>query len=180
MKDQGLTEIVLGEVFPLKQYVQPGDFTSAFLTASSFDVIISLTDLTEEEEYAIADEEFDVYIVDTDFGPFVVFQFGDGLRFDFSLNIHKMNQTSIPAWLQNPDETVRIYVLEGSDSVVKAVRFIPFKKMYDLKVSCMRQLERSKSEVDAFIHQVYAQYSIQDLIRNAQHHFIVPQAETTL
>ena len=52
--------------------------------------------------------------------------------------------------------------------------------MYDLKVSCMRQLERSKSEVDAFIHQVYAQYSIQDLIGNAQYHFVVPQTETSL
>ena len=180
MKKQGLTEIVLGERFPLTKYIQPGDFTSAFLTASSFDVIISLTDLTEEEEYAIADEEFDVYIVDTEFGPFVVFQFRNDLRFDFSLNIHKMDQAGIPAWLQNPDETVRIYVLEGNDSVVKAVRFVPFKRMYDLKVSCMRQLGKSKSEVDAFIHQVYAQYSIPDLIKNARYHFTVPPTETSL
>ena len=85
-----LPEIVLGEIFPLKKYIQPVDFTSAILTASSFDVIISLTDLTEREEYAIADEAFDVYIVDTDNGPFVVFKFGDELKFDFSLNILMM------------------------------------------------------------------------------------------
>ena len=180
MDNQDLTQIVLGEEFPLKQYVQLGDFTSAFLTSSSFDVIISLTDLTEEEEYAIADEEFDVYFVDTEFGPLVVFQFGDDLRFDFSLNIHKMNQAAIPAWLRDPDETVRVYVLEGSDSVVKAVRFVPFKKMYDLKVSCMRQLNKTKTEVDTFIHKVYAQYSIQDLINNAQYHFSVPATESSL
>ena len=172
--------VSLGEPFPWKQYIQPGDFTSAFLTAKSFDVIISLTDLTEEEEYAIADEEFDVYIVDTDYGPFMVFKFGEKLKFDFTLNIHKMDKASIPGWLQNEDETVTIYVLEGGNSVVKAIRFVPFKRMYDLKVSCMRQLDKSKEDVDAFIHKVYTQYSIQDLIRNAKYHFIVPEIEISL
>lgn len=173
-------EVALGKPFPWKQYIQPGDFTSAILTSAGFDVVISLTDLSESEEYAIADEAFDVYIVDTNYGPFMVFQFGNNLKFDFSLNIHKMNQAEIPAWLQNPEETIKIYVLEGSNSVVKAIRFVPFNKMYDLKVSCMRQMDKSKEEVDAFIHKVYAHYSITDLIQNAQYHFTVPPTEISL
>ena len=175
-----LQVVALGEPFPWKQYIQPGDFTSAILTSAGFDVVISLTDLSEDEEYAITDEAFDVYLIDTDYGPFMVFQFGQNLRFDFSLNIHKMNEAEIPAWLQNPEETIKIYVLEGSNSVVKAIRFVPFKMMYDLKVSCMRQMDKGKEEVDAFIHKVYAQYSITDLIQNAQYHFTVPPTETSL
>lgn len=174
LSNNPLNEIVLGKKFPLKKYIRPGDFTSAILTASSFDVIISLTDVTEQEEHAIADEEFDIYIVDTDYGPFMVFKFGENLKFDFSLNIHKMEQKSIPGWLQNPDETIHIYVLEGSNSVVKAIRYVPFVEMYNLKVSCMRQLSKGKASVDAFIQNVYARYSIPDLIRNAQYHFTVP------
>lgn len=180
MIDNLLNEIILGEKFPLKKYIRPGDFTSAILTASNFDVIISLTDITEQEEYAIAEEEFDIYIVDTDYGPFMVFKFGENLKFDFSLNILKMEQKSIPGWLQNPEETIHIYVLEGSNSVVKAVRFVPFTKMYDLKVSCMRQLSKDKASVDAFIQSVYARYSILDLIRKAQYHFTVPATELSL
>ena len=66
MIDNPFNEIILGEKFPLKKYIQPGDFSTVMLTASGFDVIISLTDITEQEEYAIADEVFDVYIVDTE------------------------------------------------------------------------------------------------------------------
>jgi len=179
--DNGLVyEIVLGEKFPFKKYIQPGDFNSAILTASSFDVVISLTDLTEKEEYAIADSAFEVYLIDTVYGPFIVFDFGGNLRFDFSLNILKMEQDSIPGWLHNPDETVHMYLLEGSDSVVKAVRFVHFDKMYELKSSCMRQLEKDKTMVDAFIHNIYSRYSITDLIRHAQYHFTVPETNVSL
>lgn len=172
--------VSLGKPFPWKQYIQPGDFTSAILTATSFDVVISLTGLTKQEENAMADEAFDVYIVDTDYGPFIVFQFGPNLRFDFSLNIHKMKRDAISSWLQNSGETIKLYVLEGKNSVVKAIRFVPFKKMYDLKVSCMRQLDKTKEEVDEFIYGVYNQYSITDLIRNAQSHFVVPKVGVSL
>lgn len=175
-----LDVIVLGEEFPNKEYIKPGDFTTAVLNESSFDVIISLTDITEQEERAIADEAFDIYIIDTESGPFMVFQFGKNLKFDFSLNILKMDQTKIPGWLQNPEETICIYVLEGSNSVVKAIRYVPFTKMYDLKVSCMRQMGKEKAEIDAFIQSVYARYSIPDLIRNASCHFTVPEVEASL
>ena len=180
MIDNPFNEIILGEKFPLKKFIQPGDFSTVMLTASGFDVIISLTDITEQEEYAIADEAFDVYILDTDFGPFMVFKFGETFRCDFSLNIHKMKQEYLSDWMQNPDETIHIYVLEGSNSVVKAVRFVPFTKMYDLKVSCMRQMSKDKASVEAFIQNFYARYSIPDLIRNAQYHFTVPATELSL
>ena len=177
---EGVSVVTLGKPFPWKEHVRPGDFTSAMLTATGFDVIISLIDLTEQEEYAIADEEFNVYIVDTDFGPFMVFQFGNNLKFDFSLNIHKMEQDAITPWLQNTEETIKIYVLEGRNSVVKAIRFVPFKRMYDVKVSCGRQLGKSKEEVDAFIHNVYAQCSIPDLMQSAQYRFTVPRTKASL
>lgn len=180
MIDNPFNEIILGKKFPLKKYIRPGDFTSAMLTANGFDVIISLTDITEQEEYAIADEAFDVYIVDTEYGPFMVFKFGESLKFDFSVNILKLEQDYIQDWLQNPDETIHIYVLEGSNSVVKAVRYVPFSKMYELKFSCLRQLKKDKESIDAFIQNVYARYSIPDLIRNAQYHFTVPATELSL
>ena len=180
MIDNPFNEIILGEKFPLKKYIQSGDFSTVMLTASGFDVIISLTDITEQEEYAIADEAFDVYIVDTEYGPFMVFKFGESLKFDFSLNILKLEKDYIQDWLQNPEETIHIYVLEGSNSVVKAVRFVPFFKMYDLKVSCMRQLSKDRASVDAFIQTVYVRYSIPDLIKNAQYHFTVPATEISL
>ncbi len=180
MIDNPFNEIILGEKFPLKKYIQSGDFSTVMLTASGFDVIISLTDITEQEKYAIADEAFDIYILDTDFGPFMVFKFGETFKCDLSINILKMKQEYLSDWLKNPEETIHIYVLESNNSIVKAVRFVPFAKMYDLKVSCMRQLSKDKANVDAFIQNVYARYSIPDLIRSAQYHFTVPATEISL
>ena len=180
MKYNDPFEIILGERFPLEQYLSPGDYSRAFFTASSFDVIISLTGLTEAEEMSIADEAFDVFIADTAYGPFVVFQFGKGLMFEFTLNIQKMEKTDVVEWLQNPDEVVHVYILEGSDSVVKAVRFVPFERMYDLKLSCSRQLDKDKNEIDAFIRSVNARFSLADLIGNAQYHFVVPKVSKRL
>lgn len=180
MKYNDPIEIVLGERFPLEQYLSFGDFSRAFFTASGFDVIISLTDLTKTEEMLIADEAFDVYIVDTDYGPFIVFQFGDGLAFEFTLNLMKMNQADIPMWLKTPDDVINLYVLEGTDNVVKAVRVVPFEGMTDLKVSCMRQLDKDKNSIDAFIRSVDSRYRITDLILNAQYHFRVPKVNTRL
>ena len=129
---------------------------------------------------SIADEAFDVFIVDSACGPFVVFQFGEGLMFEFTLNIQKMENADVFGWLQNPDAVVHIYILEGSDSVVRAVRVVPFEKMYDLKVSCMRQLDKDRASIDSFIRSVDSRYSLSDLIMNAQHHFRVPKVNTRL
>ncbi len=170
-----MQNVVLGEKFPLPQFIQPGDYSGAFLTASGFDVIISLTNITEREEIAIADEEFDIYMVDTDFGPFLVFKFGEELSFDFSLNILKMDRDRIPGWLNDPSSTITIYILEGRDSVVKAVRFVPFEKMAEFKESCRKQVGKTSQEVDFFIHRLYSRFHIADLIENASYHFTVPE-----
>ena len=176
----GITEIALGEPFPMKQYVQPGDFTRAFFTASSFNVIISLTNLTKKEESLIADKEFDIFIVDTDYGPFIVFRFGKELSFDFSLNIQKMNQSSVSSWLNSPDQAVTLYLLEGSDSSVKAVRLVHFEKMREIKESCVHQLNKTKEEIDSIIQMVNTRTSITDLIEEAQFHFVVPKVRYSL
>ena len=176
----GIIEVVLGEPFPMKQYVQPGDFTRAFFTASSFNVIISLTNLTKKEESLIADKEFDIFIVDTDYGPFIVFRFGKELSFDFSLNIQKMNQSSVSIWLNSPDQAVTLYLLEGSDSSVKAIRLVHFEKMREIKESCVHQLNKTKEEIDFIIQMVNTRTSITDLIEEAQFHFVVPKVRYSL
>ena len=66
---------------------------------------------------------------------------------------------------------------EGNDSSVKAVRFVPFEKMAELKASCEKQLKKTSQEVDFFIQRLYARFRIPDLIENASYHFTVPAAD---
>lgn len=51
--NRDLQPITLGDEFPYKDQVVPGDFTRPMLTAESIDVLISLSNLSSQEEKAI-------------------------------------------------------------------------------------------------------------------------------
>ena len=80
------SEFVIGKKFPLEGYNSLGDYIRIALNDTSFDVVISLSGLSVQEEKAIGDDEFEVYVAATDLVPFVIMKFGNVFRADMTIN----------------------------------------------------------------------------------------------
>lgn len=170
------SEIILGEKLPWPEYQKTGDYSTVVLNEDSFDVIISLCNLSEQEEYAIADEAFTVYITETEYAPFLVFKFGDVFKCDLTINLKKMNPDVVEYWFKSTSNNVTLYLLEGTTAEVRAVRMVPFMEMSALKQTCMSQFNRSKEEIDSYIHQTYNTRSVGELMSSASIRFDVPES----
>lgn len=172
------TEYVLGEKFPLEGYNQLGDHISVALNENSFDVVISLSDLSEQEERAIGDKEFEVFVIAVNYIPFIIMKFGDVFKADMTINVQKTNPDFQNIWFNSDIETVKIFLLEGNDATLKCIRTITFENMDFVKSICKKQLKLSKTDIDEYINYVYQQVSIEQMMQFAQVHFVVPAAIT--
>lgn len=177
---QSSKPITLGEKFPYSEQVVSGDFTRPMLTAESIDVLISLTNLSTDEEKAIGNNSFEIYIQETAMAPMVVLKFGEVFKCDFSLNLAKMDEDFVNIWLESDNRTMTIYLLEGTDSTVKTVRFVPFQNMKYLKQLCKRQLQFNPQEVDQWIMMCNSRYTNHDIIANARVREVIPAVEISL
>lgn len=173
---KSVQEFVLGEKFPLEGYNSLGDHANIALQESSFDIVISLTGLSDAEIEAIGDDEFDVYVAATDMVPFIVLKFGSTFKVDLTLNILKMKEEFMDSWFKSPNETVRLFLLEGGDGTLKCIRTFRFEHMKDIKYVCRKQLNATKMEIDNHIKSIYNQVNIEGLMMAAQVKFVVPAA----
>lgn len=168
------SEFVIGRKFPLEGYNSLGDYIRVALNNTSFDVVISLSGLSVQEEKAIGDDEFEVYVAATDLVPFVIMKFGNVFKADMTINIHKMNSEFRDTWLRSDVDTVRIFLLEGNDATLKCIRSFKFETIDFLKSVCGKQLTVSKADVDSHINAAYQQFPIEKMVRAAQVKFTVP------
>lgn len=172
----GSSEFVIGRKFPLEGYNSFGDYIRVALNDTSFDVVISLSGLSVQEEKAIGDDEFDVYVAATDLVPFVIMKFGNIFKADMTINIHKMNSEFRETWLRADVDTVRIFLLEGNDATLKCIRSFKFENIDFLKSVCVKQLAVSNADVDSHINAAYQQFPIEKMVQAAQVKFTVPAA----
>lgn len=170
------SEFVIGKKFPWEGYNSPGDYIRVALNDTSFDVVISLTGLSVQEERAICDDEFEVYVAATNLVPFVIMKFGNVFKADMTINIHKMNSEFQNIWFQSDVDKVRIFLLEGNDATLKCIRSFKFENINFLKSVCKKQLGVSKADVDSHINAAYQQYPIEKMMQAAQVNFSVPAA----
>ena len=170
----------IGEKFPMEGYNSLGDHISVALNSSSFDVVISLTGLSEQEIKAIEDDEFEVYIAATKLVPFIILKFGDVFKTDMTINIKKMNPNILNIWFESNVDTVNIFLLEGNDATLQCIRPFKFEHMDILKSICKKQLKNTMEEIDSHINAVYQEYSIDEIIQAAKVKFNVLGADTIL
>jgi len=173
-------DITLGKEFPYKEQIVPGDFCRPMLTAESIDILISLTNLSSQERKAIGDDAFEIFILETALAPMVVLKFGEVFKTDFSINLCKMDKDFLNIWFNSENETMTIYLLEGANSEVKNVRYVPFKNMKYLKSLCKRQLDFSPQEVDQWIAMCNSRYTTADLMNNAKVHEYIQEVTLSL
>jgi len=169
--------IAIGRKLPFAKDLVPGNVVRPELHAEGIDLVIALENLSREEKKAIADAAFDVYVLETALAPMIVFKFGEILKCDFNINLTKMNPEYIPIWLNSDCRTVKIYLLEGSDLTVRAIRLVSIESMPRIKHLCERQLELGMREVDEWITNCQHIYSIPSIIENAQIHELIPAVE---
>lgn len=172
------SEFVLGKKFPWKGYDIPGDHINVALFETSFDVVISLCNLSEQEKNAIGKKEFEVFITATEKVPFIIMKFGEVFKADMTINLMKMDSDFHDIWFKSSLDKVRIFLLEGNDATLQSIRTFNFLYTDFIKDICRNQQNFSKEEIDAHISNVYQQIPIDYLIQHAQAHFVVPAAIT--
>lgn len=155
----------LGKPFPEEQYISVEDRIIPRFTPASFDVIITLNNLTFEERKAIICEKFYVSIFVHKQIPFIVFDFGV-FKQNISLNIKKVLSFDIQDWIyDNQNTVINFYLLEPVTGNIINFRLIDFPLMTGLKYLLRLQLALSKEEIDKRIHDGEDKYSIHEMLQ---------------
>lgn len=187
-ESMNLDSFTIGEVFPWKEYAYPGDHVSPVLNAEGFDVVASFTDITEDEDEAFASSEIKVSLfVHNSVIPFIVFNYGDVARIQFSLNILKMKEGYRKLWIDNNDyNTVNVYLLEGRDATLVGIRRFSLNLMPEIRKAVAKELEFAqkgyldKDTIDSEIKRVESIVSVPQMEQFASHSEIVPRPEIEL
>ena len=92
-----ITSYSLGRPFPDERYISSQDSVVARITPHSFDVIVTLDNLTFEERKAMVSDKFYVSIFVHKQIPHVVFDFGV-YKCNVTINIQKINSVNQQDW----------------------------------------------------------------------------------
>lgn len=171
----------IGGVFPWKEYVYPGDHIVPDLNMKGFDVIASYTDLTPQEVQAFATSEIKVSIFDYLGMPFIIMNYDDVVRFQFSINIQKMKGWAREEWVNDKENGfVRVFLLESKDGTLRGIRHFELKMMPVIKRIVSMQLQMERDDIDGLIHVVEGQFDVQQMEVMAQYSEIVQRPEVEL
>ena len=152
----------LGQPFPEKRYISSGDCIVPRITPHSFDIIITLDNLTFEERKAITCNKFHVSLFVHKQIPHIVFDFGI-YKFNITLNIQKISSVNRQDWVYDEETTVKLYLLEPNTGNIINFRLFEFPLMKELKYLLRLQFPLSKETIDQRAHEAEKLYSIQEM-----------------
>lgn len=170
-----VASIVLGEKYP-GNIVLGEDYILPNITLEGLNILISLTQLDEDIEDSILDNQFNAFFVNLLGAPMVAFQFDCGISLDWSLNVMKVNEQYRQAWLNNRDTGIVIILVEAETGIVKGVRTCNLPLLNDVRGACKSQLDSSKEEIDSFINNLKSRFDTTNIIMSAQKCCIVQEA----
>lgn len=177
----GIETFTIGKVFPWKQYVYPGDHIVPDINMGGFDVIASLTDLTNQEKYAFGTSEIKVSIFEYSGVPFVIMNYDDIVRLQFSINIQKMKAEARQVWVEDKENSlVKVFLLESNDGTLQGIRSFNLKTMPVLKGILSQQLSEDKEEIDGKIRYGESLFEVRQMEVMAQYTEIIPRPEIEL
>ena len=175
-----MVSIVIGQPFPDARYISNFDRIVPRVNEHAFDIIITLNDITTLERWAIAEEQFEVFIFFFANIPHVVLRFADGNVFDFTINIRMVHSIPMGDWLRDKSETITIYLIEPGTGNVMNVRFFDFKNMTIFRNLLTFQFDVPAEEVPNLIRAGEQMFPLQAMIAQAQYKEVIPRVEIIL
>lgn len=172
IKDDSKSDVetfAIGEPFSWKEYAYRGDHINPVLNEEGFDVVVSLTNINQDEYNAFCNADVTIALYKSELAPLFAISFEGKLYVDFSLNILKMKEIYRKLWMSSKENeaAIRLFLLEGETSKLRAIRYLVFDDMQYLRKICMPQVGKSIREVDNAIKDVTNLFGIMDIIRNA-------------
>lgn len=153
----------IGKPFPEERYISSNDRVMPRITPQSFDIVITLKNITPEERKTIAYDGFHVSIFVFKQIPYIVFDFG-GYKCNIAINIQKIRQIPVEQWINNDEETIVLYLLEECTGNIMDIRLCLFPLMAELKYLLKLQLNMTKESIDSRIAEGESIYSVQDML----------------
>lgn len=170
-----ITSYSLGRPFPEERYISSQDSVVARITPHSFDVIVTLDNLTFEERKAIVSDKFYVSIFVHKQIPHVVFDFGV-YKCNVSINIQKINSVNQQDWAYDKENTVTLYLLEHCTGNIINFRMIKFPLMTELKYLFRLQFSLTKETIDSRAKEAEQLYSVQEMENYSLFYGEVPES----
>ncbi|MEE0979839.1 MAG: hypothetical protein UH625_10605 [Muribaculaceae bacterium] len=161
--DMNIVSSCIGKPFPEERYISSNDCVMPRITPHSFDIVITLKNISIEERRAIANDSFSVSIFVFKQIPYIVFDFGV-YKCNIAINIQKIRQVPVEQWIKDEEETVILYLLEESTGKIMDIRFCKFPLMTELKYLLNLQSKITKETIDSRIAEGESMYSVHDML----------------
>lgn len=166
----------IGKPFPEERYISASDCVMPRITPHSFDVVITLKNISIEERRAIANDCFSVSIFVFKQIPYIVFDFGV-YKCNIAINIKKIRQVPAEQWIKEQEETIILYLLEECTGNIMDIRFCKFPLMVELKYLLKLKFAMNKESIDSRIAEGESMYSVQDMLNYSIFFVEVPASE---
>ena len=166
-----IEEYVIGAPFPWSEYaVKNVETIRPALNTESFDIVISLADISKQEMDAFCHKKATLSIKDIAGIPFMVLDFDGILKVDFTLNIMKMNEEYRELWLnmKEPSYDIKVFLIEATTTNLMAMRTCPFDDMNYIREICSPQVNLKKEQIDSLIAMHQRIYDVNALIQMAE------------
>jgi len=156
VEDKWPDDYDIGKPFPKQECVKTGiEGTVPFFTEDGFNIVISLSNITEEEIRTFRSDIIYLSIRDIVGIPFGVLNFNNIFRVDFTLNVLKMNKGLIKNWLSNkgkePETYIILFLVDSSTTNIVGIRQFLFDDMKYIRKICSSQLHSTKEDIDNLI-----------------------------
>lgn len=158
-----LQSYTIGQPFPDKHYISPGDCVVSRITPHSFDIVMTLTNITPEEKKAIISDKFYVSLFIHKQIPHIVFDFGV-YKCNVAINIQKIRQVPINDWLKDEEDSIILYLLEEETGKILGMRICKFPLMTELKYLSRLQKGLTKEVIDTRIFDGESMNTVQEML----------------
>lgn len=153
----------IGHPFPEERYISAGDCVVPRITPHSFDIVMTLTNITPEEKKAIISDKFFVSLFIHKQIPHIVFDFGV-YKCNVAINIQKIRQVPVSDWLQDEEASIILYLLEEVTGKILGIRICKFPLMTELKYLLRLQKRLTKEMIDTRIFEGESINTVQEML----------------
>jgi len=151
--------------FEVKSLVQKADDDYAIaITNSPIQIYLVLKDITKREEIAFM-ENLTIGVAVIKNIPFIVLDFGNGLSFDVAIkSIEEENDSSVNA--------INLLLIEKNGYTIKEIRALGLKNELIKRLQDgVKNIPKNVLEkFDDFCHDVYLEYSTEDILHKCEIH----------
>lgn len=163
----------VGKPFPHPQYLPPGqELARPMITSSFFDVIFySLNPASDHRLFTRGKIRYGLYHRNN--VPFFIVDFED-FDFDVSLNIHKVADEEVEAWLNGDGNLISMYLVDAKQNIIHGIRMVSIKPQIASQIRNICEAQdaayESAGDVDWAAEQITRQLTTQQMKQRIQLH----------